>query len=287
MKPIQVVWLGCGDIGVRAAALGIPFNWRLLGVRRHPEQLPNTIEGIAADYTCVELLDILEPIQPDYVVMSPLPAGRDAAGYERGYLEPVRRLAASGWLARARYGVFISSTRVYAENNGAPIDESAPLTTSDANGMAIATAETTFLEAIPAGAVLRASGLYGNWPGMLLTRVARGEASANPERNSNRIHRDDLARAVWHLLTEAEHGRVHTGPFNASDDTPTAIGEVEAWLARQLGVVLQATAAPSLFGRSNRQVDNARLRATGFEFSYPDYRSGFGAMLAGNDAKSL
>ncbi len=52
----------------------------------------------------------------------------------------------------------------------------------------------------PHGTVLRLSGLYGGPPGRLQAQVLAGDIT-EPNRWTNRIHRDDAAAAVVHLLT--------------------------------------------------------------------------------------
>jgi nucleoside-diphosphate-sugar epimerase len=205
--------------------------------------------------------------------------GRDASGYERGFCGGVTAMAASSLLKQVSYGVMVSSTRVYAESSGGWVDETSPLTEEDPLASAIIRAETLWHEGLAQATVARASGLYGELPAMLLSRVAAGRASADPSRCSNRIHRDDVAAALVFLL---QHSLTAPPPpiVLLSDSHPTPMGEVEAWLAQALGVTLSSDNSASPGGRGNRRCNNQLLRGLGFELRYPSYQEGYRVMLA-------
>ena len=179
----------------------------------------------------------------------------------------------------------MSSTRVYEESAGGWVDEDSPLTASDSSAASIIAAEQTFLAACPNGTVLRASGIYGDWPGMFVERLMKGLASPDPERISNRIHRDDLARVMQFCLTRLHEGLSNSSVYVVSDEAPTPVGEIESWLASQLDLP-PATAAAS-GRRGNRRCSSERLRRAGFEFRYPDYRAGFAELIRDNGGKTL
>jgi nucleoside-diphosphate-sugar epimerase len=72
-----------------------------------------------------------------------------------------------------------------------------------------------------------------------------------------------------------------SGVFNITDNEPAPPQDVVAEAARLMGVepppeipFEQAELSPmarSFYGE-NKRVSNARMRTTGFEFAYPDYR---------------
>ena len=65
---------------------------------------------------------------------------------------------------------------------------------------------------------------------------AQNGAVADPDRMTNRIHRDDAAAAVVHLLTMSSEG---DGLYLLTDDAPAPAREVATFLARELGVTRQ------------------------------------------------
>ena len=117
--------------------------------------------------------------------------------------------------------------------------------------------------------MLRLSGLYGGPPGRLQAQVLAGDIT-EPNRWTNRIHRDDAAAAVVHLLTSAQApGPLYVG----TDDEPALLGDVAAHLAHRLGA--PAPPATDLALATGKRLSNARLRATGWVPAYPSYREGY------------
>ncbi len=287
MKPPHLLIVGCGDIGTRVGLTLAAQSWRVTAARRSPQNLPSEFHRLRCDYTDLDSLRVLAEGTPDYVLFTPLPADRSAAGYELGYREATASLLTSGLASRLTAGILVSSTRVFAEGSGGWVNEQSPLTESDPAASAIRGAEVDFLKRCPNPLVVRASGLYGANEGMLMARVARGEASADPARFSNRIHRQDLAALIVFALKEANKGKPVTGVMIASDSEPTPIGEVEQWLAARLGVALSPAANASAAQRGNRQCDNRRMLASGFQLQFPSYREGYGAVLSGRSSASI
>ena len=270
--------VGCGDLGIRLGKQLAAEGWRVSAVRRRVDPLPDNFNAITGDYTQRADLTGLIDLQPDYVVFTPLPTARDSAGYYQGYAAPVAQMAELGLLSSLKGGVLVSSTRVYAQAGGDWVDESSPLTQTDPLAASIIEAERQFLAVCPGATVLRASGIYGEWPGMLIQRLQKGLCSPDPERISNRIHRDDLAGIMAFCLRRLEHGETNDPVYIASDQRPSQVGEVEAWLIKRLGLSAMKGVATSRL--ANRRCSSQLLRSAGYRFSYPDYQTGFSALMA-------
>ena len=102
---------------------------------------------------------------------------------------------------------------------------------------------------------------------------------AGPPRYTNRIHRDDCAGVLHHLLELAAPPPVVV----AVDEDPAPEREVLAWLADRLGAPVPVPARPDpgrRRGRANRRCSSARLVASGYRFIHPSYRDGYGALIA-------
>ncbi|TXS93785.1 NAD(P)H-binding protein [Parahaliea maris] len=276
----SVLVLGCGDLGIRLAAQ-LPATWRLTGVRRDPTALPPGIQALAADYTQSGSLQSLADLAPDYVVTTLKPTGRDAAGYETGFTRATENLLAGLGGHRPRAVLMVSSTRVYAEHDGGWVDENSPLATGDPAARAIIDAEAELLASGHNASVIRCGGIYGEPQGRLLSRVAGGDVTAaEPLRYSNRIHRDDVAGLLAFLLRQVEEGGELAPVYLGVDNCPAPQHVVEAWLAQQLGVPATATRAPAT---GHKRCHNQVLSASGYLLRYPDYRSGYAAVLAARE----
>lgn len=278
MSSPHVLIVGCGDLGIRLGKQLAAESWRVSAMRRRVDPLPDNFNAITGDYTQRADLTGLIDLQPDYVVFTPLPTARDSAGYYQGYAAPVAQMAELGLLSSLKGGVLVSSTRVYAQAGGDWVDESSPLTQTDPLAASIIEAERQFLAVCPGATVLRASGIYGEWPGMLIQRLQKGLCSPDPERISNRIHRDDLAGIMAFCLRRLEHGETNDPVYIASDQRPSQVGEVEAWLIKRLGLSAMKGVATSRL--ANRRCSSQLLRNAGYRFSYPDYQTGFSALMA-------
>lgn len=271
--------IGCGDLGRRVGSALAVQDWRIGAVRRTPDGNPPTFDWIAADYARAGSLQFAEAWQPDFVLLTLSPSTRDVDGYYRGFAAATGNLLNGLGRHRPRRLFMVSSTRVYAETGGGWVDEEAALSTSDERALAIIAAERKLLDSGMATTIVRSGGIYGAAPGRLVSKVARGEiAAAQPPRYTNRIHREDCAGFLVHLLLQAQAGAQLQAIYNAVDDAPAPAHEVESWLAGQLGVTPSATTTQGVV--SHKRCRNARLHESGYSLRYPDYRAGYARVLA-------
>ncbi|HXH77408.1 NAD-dependent epimerase/dehydratase family protein [Nocardioides sp.] len=266
----DVLLVGCGDLG---SAVGLRLAERgldVLALRRNADRVPPQLRGLSVDLTR-ESPD-LQDARPRLLVVALTARPRSEEAYRATYVEGMARaldaLAGDGRLPER--AVLVSSTAVHGASDGPPLqDESTPPSPADGPGRMLVAAEELFAERLPAGTVLRLSGLYGGASTRLLDRVREGRID-DPHRWTNRIHRDDAAAAVVHLLTRPEPpDRLYLG----TDDAPAQLGDVAGFLAARLGAPTPPAADPAR-GHGKR-LSNARLRSTGWEPSRPSYREGY------------
>lgn len=266
----RVLLLGCGDLGTRIGRLLADRGHEVTGVRRRAEAIPAPIRGMGADL----IEDDLPDLPTDLLVVALTADQRDEGGYRRTYLEGMARgLEAVLRSGTPRRAVLVSSTSVNGDVEGA-VDETTTPEPSRPTGRVLLEAEEHFLERLPHGTVARLSGLYGPARNRVVDQVRRGE-NPDPGRMTNRVHRDDAAAAVAHLLTEVDDPE---RLYLVSDDAPCPTGEVRDFVADELG-----TARPAPTGRTapfGKRLVNTRLRATGLALTYPTHREGYRAVLA-------
>lgn len=89
---------------------------------------------------------------------------------------------------------------------------------------------------------------------------------------TNRIHIDDAARAVMHLIQRRHQGQSIERAYNLTDTQPASLDEILQWLQSQLGVQSTGT---SVIHRDSKRVSHSRLKESGFVWRYPDYRAGY------------
>ena len=87
------------------------------------------------------------------------------------------------------------------------------------------------------GIVLRLGGIYGPGRTRLIDAVRAGRATVRPgpPRWTNRIHRDDAARALQHLIARSLAGAPLDPVYIGVDDEPADEAAVLRWLAAPPG----------------------------------------------------
>jgi len=259
---------GCGDLGVRLATR--LDDWSTHGLRRNPQGLPPFIRPVQADLGDPDSLGAIRG-DWDAVVYTATPGERTAEAYRSIYVAGLRALLEQ---VTTRRLVLVSSTAVFGQNDGQWVDESSPTRPQAFNGRILLEAEQL---ARAAGAcVVRFSGIYGPGRDYLIRKVRAGNVVCRrtPPVWTNRIHADDCAAALAHVLEMANPDPIYV----ASDANPAPRWEVLEWLATRLGVEPPHESAQSGEGQGKR-VSAARLFSTGFTLQYPDYRAGYEAML--------
>ena len=263
----DVLLVGCGDLGAAVGLRLVDLGHEVLALRRNADLVPAPLHGRSVDLTR-EAPD-LAGLRARFVVVALTARPRTEDAYRETYVEGMARALDALEVAPER-AVLVSSTAVHGSRDRPPLDDEAAETApADGPGRMLVKAEEAFCERLPHGTVLRLSGLYGGSSTRLLDMVREGRVE-DPHRWTNRIHREDAAAAVVHLLTMPEAPqRLYLG----TDDEPAQMGDVAAHLAGLLGVARPPMADPAL-GHGKR-LSNARLRSTGWVPTRPSYREGY------------
>lgn len=274
-----VLLAGCGDIALRLSRQLDP-RFSLIGLRRHPELLPTTIQPLAADVCDKLSIDTaLHKRSLDYVIITLTPGERSAGRYHQVYVEGTRHLLQA--LEGTPKVLFVSSTSVYGQQNGEWVDERSLATGDGFSGRALLEAEHLVMTSGLPATCIRFSGIYGPGRERLLSRVREGRVgTADAGQFSNRIHADDAARVLAFLVHRWEQGVTPESLYVASDTRPVQSGYVWQWLAQQMGM-----AAPDLpadwenLAPTGKRCNSQRLQSEGFVFQYPDFCMGYRALL--------
>ncbi len=281
---MAVVIAGCGDLGTETGLRFAALGHRVTGLRRSAGKLPREIEGQPIDLS-VDVPTL--PADTTIVVIAMSPDGRSVDAYRAVYVDSVRLVVAAihrDCAAPPRV-LFVSSTAVYGVDDGSRVDASTPAKPVTPTAVVLREGEESLIEQIPGATILRLGGIYGPGRTREIDRIRGGVASIPLEaRFTNRIHRDDAAAAIVHLLTR--HGQPRT-VYVGVDDCPVEYREVVEFLAHSLDLPVPSVAAAPGHAHASRgkRCDNTRLRESGFVFSYPTYREGYAAVLAGTGVR--
>ncbi len=201
--------------------------------------------------------------------------------YRAAYVDGLARVIEATSRGAARRLVFVSSTGVFGQDDGSVVDEASPAVPKGFSGRAILEGEALLAAAPFEATAIRFSGIYGPGRDRLVRMVRSGAPVSARSRSAitNRIHRDDCARAIAHLVERPSVQALYLG----SDEAPTTMGEILDWIAGRLGLPPppEGSDSPDVLQRGgNKRISSARLRGEGFRFLYPTYREGFEAILA-------
>ena len=187
------------------------------------------------------------------------------AAYQHVYVDGCRNLTASFPTVPL---VFTSSTSVYAQTDGLWVTEESPTIPQRETSSLLLDAEQITLAA--GGVVVRLAGIYGPGRSVILRKFLAGEAVIEDDgrRFLNQIHRDDAARAIYHLATS----NIRADVFNVSDSQPLTQLDCYVGLSEVFGRPLPPTGPRDpnrKRGWTHKQVSNKKLRATGWQPEFP------------------
>ena len=272
----RVLLAGCGDLGVRVAQRLLARGDEVWALRRQPPLRDDSgIRWLQGDLTQLETLRVL-PAGITRLVYLPTPDRRDESAYRTTFVDGLRHLLEAVGGQSLQRVLLVSSSAVYGEHGGDWVDESTPPAPPGFNGKVLLEAEQLFAVQPITSIVLRLAGLYGPGRLQLLERLRTGQVQVprTLPHWANRIHVDDAAAAIVHLLELADPLPLYVGV----DSTPLPLDVLYDHLAGLVGAPLPGD-GPAPAGIGSKRLSNARLRASGFRPQWPDAREGYAALV--------
>ena len=269
-----VLIAGCGDVGGELARRLLADGHAVYGLRRRTHLLPAGVRPVAGDVSDPVSLQAV-PGGIDVLCYTAAADARTAAAYRAAYVDGLRNvLRAVARTSSPSRVLFASSTRVYPQCAGEWVDEASSTDGDDPFARLLLQGEAAVRESAASAVVVRFAGIYGPGRTRLIERVRAGDPCGAAY--TNRIHRDDCAGVLRHLLRLERPLPLYL----AADGEPATQCAVMGWMAERLGhpAPLTADAGARNLGKRCR---NARLIASGYEFEYPSFREGYGAVIAG------
>lgn len=275
--PHRILIVGYGDlgkaIGKELSAEGLP----VFGLSRSERPHDDAVTLLAGDVTHPATLAQLGALDPHILVYCVAATEQSDDNYRAHYVDGLRHvLAALDQARNLKHVFFVSSTRVYGQTGDALLSEAAPALPADFGGHRLLEAEQQLAD-LPCGhTALRLSGIYG--PGRTRMLGLAADPTRWPQNAwSNRIHRDDAAAFIVHLIHRVLSGTPVDDCYIVTDNKPVPQHEVLRWLAEQMGQHAGQTSSSVPAG--GKRLSNARMLETGFRLRYPDYQAGYTALL--------
>ncbi len=270
----RILLAGCGSIGTQLGESLVQQGHAPVGLRRSRVEMP---------FPCLQS-DLSKPLaselfaQPiDYVVYTTTPSEYSDAGYQAAYPIGVQHLLDALADHSLKRFFFVSSTAVYHQDDGSWVDEDSATEPSRYNGIRVLEAEKILHNSAVPSTAIRFGGIYGRNRTRLIKKILQGaEAQISPPKYTNRIHQDDCVGVLDHLIACAESGAQLADCYVGVDDDPADEMSVYQWLANRFNGPAPKPIPASPNASQNKRCRNQRLKALGYTFLYPDYKSGYG-----------
>ncbi|MFL0769298.1 MAG: SDR family oxidoreductase [Prochlorococcus sp.] len=268
--------LGGGYTGQHVAALTRALGNPALCTRRNQDQpgadliFDSSANLLPAPQLLKDVSHVLSCIPPDQNGQDPVLTS----------LGPQLRTLPLQWVG------YLSTTGVYGDRNGEWVKETDPPQPKVERSKRRLQCEQAWLASELPVQILRLPGIYG--PGRsALDVVKSGKCRMihKPEQVFSRVHIDDIAGAVLHLIHLAAKGQ-QPAVVNVADDLPSPSTEQLRFAAELIGAELPAeesfdTAAAAMsamslsFWQENRRVSNQLLcRTLGYQLMHANYSAG-------------
>lgn len=227
---------------------------------------------LQSDLCQISDLDRIPP--SDYVIACQAPSS-EADTYEATYLRGTLNLMSALRRAKPKKFLFVSSSSVYGIHDGSWVDEATPVTAESsvlsANAKKLVETENLVISSTYRSMILRLSGIYG--PGRNKVKVIQ-EGTFTPtfsEGYTNRIHVEDAAGMIHHLLENGTAGEIYIG----SDDRPTTPKEFYEWLYAEMGLAMTNCTTESSALRGSKRLRNEKIKNSGYVLKYPTFEEGY------------
>ncbi|WP_117193122.1 SDR family oxidoreductase [Rhizobium terrae] len=284
---MRVMIFGCGYSGQAVAdafkAEGAWVSGTVRTAEKALELVSKDIKAFIFDGSPFSQELLAELKETTHLVQS-IPPGREG--------DPLLKLV-TGQLAmlcpKLEWIGYLSTVGVYGDRGGGWVTEETP--GSPIQGRSIERVDTEDAWAVEAAGVpiasLRLAGIYG--PGRnAFVNLTRGTARRIIKKDQvfNRIRVEDIGGAALFLGT-----RRLGGIYNVTDDEPGPAQDVITEAARLMGIepppeqdfeTADMTPMARSFYSANKRVSNAKIRAAGFEFRFPNYRMSLAEMWSEN-----
>jgi nucleoside-diphosphate-sugar epimerase len=267
----RILIAGCGYVGQATADLFHAAGWDVEGWTASEE----SAAALSAKPYPICPVDISNRDQVaerpgifDAVIHCASSRGGGIESYRQIYLNGARNLLDRFVETKV---LLTSSTSVYGQRDGSWVTEVSETNPVRETGQVLLETEKLVLER--RGTVARLAGIYGPGRSALLSKFLAGTATIDRENDRfvNQAHRDDIASAIYFLLTRETQ---QTQIYNVVDDQPMLQSECYRWLAQRLDRPLPPigkSTGERKRGNSNKRVSNAKLRTLGLSLQYPTF----------------
>ena len=219
-------------------------------------------------------LSQIAPVDVVYVLSSP--ASSTPEGYQATFVDAIPAMLKALKGHPVKKVIVVSSTRVYGEQAGERIDDTTVPKPIDAQGEILRQMELLWQAAYPEQSIIiRPTGIYGTSIARMV-KLAQQTSTYPNIHYSNRIHIEDLARFLAHLI-HVEH---HKSSYIVTNNQPIPLHEIIQWFQRQLGMPELSLSTEQLSGK---QIYASNMQQMDFDLQHPNCFEDYLALLVKNE----
>ena len=275
----KILIIGYGDIGSTLAQNLLNDGHQVSAIKRTEQTNDTSVKIIQLDVSKAEEVEAFK-FNVDQIVYILSPNGRDILGYQAVFEQGVDHVLSACKKQCPEVSItFVSSTRVYGQQQGEWLDETSPTEPTDQRGKILLAAENKFLAFNDQTSLVRFSGIYGR-SNYFLNQLKAGEAiQKEPPYYTNRIHRDDCIAVLCFIINKKINGEAMVGVYLATDHEPATRWQVACYLAEIYGMDGPKPLTLDETAKANKRLQNKRLTAAGYVFKYKTYQQGYKATI--------
>lgn len=271
----KILIIGYGDIGSALANVLLDDGHQVSAIKRTEQKESASVEIIQLDVSQTTEVDACK-FDADQIVYILSPSGRDISAYQTVFEQGVDQVLSACKKQCPHVAItFVSSTRVYGQQQGEWLDETSPTEPTDQRGKILLAAENKFLAFNDKTTLVRFSGIYGR-SNYFLNQLKAGEAvQKEPPYYTNRIHRDDCIAVLRFIINRKIKDETMRGIYLATDQDPAARWQVACYLAEIYSIERPKPLVLDKTAKGNKRLKNKRLTEAGYEFIYKSYKQGY------------
>lgn len=258
---MRILFIGYGKTSRHVAKQLFAQGHEIVAVSRssvtdsHIQHLQQDIHQL--DLSTITAIDCV------YILLSP--DQRDVQAYQQTYVDSIVPIVEALKSHPVQRVVLVSSTRVYAENEGHWVDDDTVIQPADAQGEVLYEMEQKWRQCYAEKLVIvRPSGIYSG-DSVYMERLAQSTTIYPHVHYANRIHQQDLINFLVILATLTQP----KASYIVSNLEPLALHSMILALQRQLGLAqLSLENSKKMTGK---RLDPKNLREMDFIWQYPTY----------------
>ena len=258
---MHILFIGYGKTSSRVAKQLFQQNHQITTVSRSPKS-DDFARHLTQDIDQLDLSQI-DPVDAVYVLLAPSRNSTLSSieAYQQTYVDSVQPIVNALKMHPIKRIIVVSSTRVYGENSGEIINDDSLITPKDEQGRLLLKMEQLWQQAYPTQCVIvRPTGIYGASTARMVKIAETTKIHPNIHW-SNRIHIDDLASFLAHLL----HVERPEKSYICSNNKPQPLHEMILKIQRELGL-------PELVLENEKETGKMifaeRMAGSGFELMH-------------------